>query len=193
MIDTNIATNTILKEQRPIAIWMFGLSGAGKSTIAKALNQKLKQASFHTMWLDGDSIRNGLNNDLGYSEADRNENIRRVAEVTKLFLDNGTIVLASFITPLRTQRTIIQNILAKKEVVLVYIKCSLEKCIERDTKGLYSKAKLHQIKDMTGIDALFEAPVNSQNLIILDTENLSVESCVNQVYDHIIKIIEPKS
>jgi len=147
-----------LKHQSPAMIWMTGLSGAGKSTIANSLEQKLHAAGHHTMLLDGDNVRHGLNRDLGFTEADRVENIRRVGEVAKLMTEAGLIVICSFISPYRAEREMVRGLMPSGAFLEVFIDTPIEECARRDPKGLYSKAKAGKIKNFTGIDAPYEAP-----------------------------------
>jgi bifunctional enzyme CysN/CysC len=147
-----------LKHQRPAVVWFTGLSGAGKSTIANMVEQKLHTAGHHTMMLDGDNVRHGLNRDLGFTEADRVENIRRVGEVAKLMAESGLVVLCSFISPYRAERDMVRGLVPEGEFIEVFVDTPIEDCIRRDPKGLYAKAKAGQIKNFTGFDAPYEAP-----------------------------------
>jgi bifunctional enzyme CysN/CysC len=147
-----------LKNQRPCIIWFTGLSGAGKSTIANIVDQKLFAMSRHTMLLDGDNMRCGLNRDLGFAEADRVENIRRAGEVAKLMVDSGLIVICSFISPYRAERDMVRNLVGEGEFIEIYVDTPIDECKRRDPKGLYFKAKAGKIKNLTGIDAPYEAP-----------------------------------
>lgn len=147
-----------LKQQKPCIIWFTGLSGAGKSTIANIVDQKLFAMSHHTMLLDGDNLRHGLNGDLGFTEADRVENIRRAGEVAKLMLESGLIVICSFISPYKADRDMVRMIVGKREFVEVFVDTPIDECVRRDPKGLYSKATSGKITNFTGIDAPYEAP-----------------------------------
>jgi bifunctional enzyme CysN/CysC len=147
-----------LKHQRPAVVWFTGLSGAGKSTIANIVEQKLHAAGHHTMMLDGDNVRHGLNRDLGFTEADRVENIRRVGEVAKLMTESGLVVLCSFISPYRAERDMVRGLVPEGEFIEVFVDTPIEECVRRDPKGLYAKAKAGQIKNFTGFDAPYEAP-----------------------------------
>jgi bifunctional enzyme CysN/CysC len=147
-----------LKHQKPCIIWFTGLSGAGKSTIANIVDQKLFASSHHTMLLDGDNVRHGLNRDLGFTEADRVENIRRVGEVAKLMVESGLIVICSFISPYRAERDMVRGLVAEDEFLEVFIDTPIDECERRDPKGLYSKAKAGKIKNFTGVDAPYEPP-----------------------------------
>ena len=147
------AERAALKHQRPAIIWLTGLSGAGKSTIANLIEQSLHSAGYHTMMLDGDNVRHGLNRDLGFTEADRVENIRRVGEVAKLMTEAGTIVLCSFISPYRAERDMVRKLMPAGDFIEVFVDTSIDECMRRDPKGLYAKAKAGAIKNFTGIDA----------------------------------------
>ncbi len=172
-----------LKGHRSFVIWLTGLSGSGKSTIANALEVELFKKQIHTFCLDGDSTRLGINKDLGFSSADRTENIRRVAEMAKLFLESGTVVITSFISPLISDREMAKNIIGKEDFIEVYINCPLEVCEYRDVKGLYAKARKGEIKDFTGIDSPFEAPLESD--IELFTNEYTIENCVTILLEKI--------
>jgi bifunctional enzyme CysN/CysC len=147
-----------LKNQKPCIVWFTGLSGAGKSTIANLVDQKLFAMAHHTMLLDGDNVRHGLNRDLGFTEADRVENIRRAGEVAKLMVDAGLIVICSFISPYRAEREMIRGLVGEGEFIEVFVDTPIEECVQRDPKGLYSKARAGKIKNFTGIDAPYERP-----------------------------------
>lgn len=147
-----------LKHQKPAAIWFTGLSAAGKSTIAKAVEAKLHALGHHTMMLDGDNLRHGLNRDLGFTDADRVENIRRVGEVAKLMVDAGLIVACAFISPFRAERAMVRALFDAGEFFEVFIDTPMEECIRRDPKGLYAKAKSGKLPNFTGIDSPYERP-----------------------------------
>ncbi|MFM1707196.1 adenylyl-sulfate kinase [Aeromonas salmonicida] len=147
-----------LKGQKPLVIWFTGLSGAGKSTLAGALEQALAVEGKHTYLLDGDNVRHGLCGDLGFDDAARQENIRRVGEVAKLMVDAGLIVLTAFISPFRAERELVRNLLGADEFVEVFVDAPLAVCEERDPKGLYKKARAGEIRNFTGIDSAYEAP-----------------------------------
>ncbi|MGF6312899.1 bifunctional enzyme CysN/CysC [Bradyrhizobium sp. i1.8.4] len=170
-----------LKNQRPCVIWFTGLSGAGKSTIANLVDQKLFAMSRHAVLLDGDNLRHGLNADLGFSEADRVENIRRVGEVAKLMADSGLIVICSFISPYRAERDRVRSLLGKEEFIEVFVDAPIEECARRDPKGLYSKLKSSKIKNFTGIDACYEAPITPE--IHLRTVDQKPEQSAEAVVD----------
>ena len=147
-----------LKQQKPAVLWFTGLSGAGKSTIAGALETRLAQLGFHTYLLDGDNVRHGLCSDLGFSEQDRRENIRRIGELAKLMADAGLIVLTAFISPHRAERQMVRDLLPEGEFIEVFVNTSLDVCESRDPKGLYKKARAGEIANFTGIDSTYEAP-----------------------------------
>lgn len=166
---------TLLK-QKGICIWFTGLSGSGKTTIAIALEKELNAKGLLTQILDGDNVRTGINNNLGFSEADRIENIRRIAEITKLFVNCGVITICCFVSPTNQIRTLAKNIIGEKDFIEVFVNTPIEICEQRDVKGLYAKARKGEIKDFTGINAPFEVPENPA--IIVDTTVLSVGKCV---------------
>ena len=167
------------KQQQAVVLWFTGLSGAGKSTVAGALEQALVARGAHTYLLDGDNVRHGLCADLGFSEADRTENLRRVGAVAGLMVDAGLIVLSAFISPLRSQRDAIRQALPEGKFIEVYVATSLEECEKRDVKGLYQKARRGEIKNFTGISDPYEAPEQAD--IVLDTGVLSLEESVQQL------------
>ncbi|WP_052417516.1 adenylyl-sulfate kinase [Cellvibrio mixtus] len=172
-------TRAKMKAQVPCCIWLTGLSGAGKSTIANLLEQRLFEQNHHTYLLDGDNLRHGLNQDLGFTEIDRAENIRRVAEVSKLMVDAGLIVIASFISPFEAERQMARRLFAEGEFIEVYIATPLAECEKRDTKGLYAKARRGELKNFTGIDSAYEPPENPE--VVVDTCNLSADACVDKI------------
>ena len=174
-----------LLNQKGCVIWFTGLSGSGKSTLANAVGQVLHQQQHHTYVLDGDNVRHGLNKNLGFSPEDREENIRRIGEVAKLFADAGTIVLTAFISPYRTDRDQARALIAEGRFVEVFVDCPLEVCEERDTKGLYKKARAGEIKEFTGISAPYEPPLNPE--VTVDTAALSIEECAQAVVTVLIK------
>jgi len=169
--------------QRPVTLWLTGLSGSGKSTIAYALEQRLIAAGHSCMVLDGDNIRHGLNRDLGFSPEDRAENIRRVAEVAKLFNEAGLLVITSFISPYRQDRAGAREIIGADRFVEVLVDAPLEECERRDPKGLYRKARAGQIPDFTGISAPYEAPEMPE--VCLDTAASSVKELVEQLWQYL--------
>ncbi len=154
--------------QRGLVIWLYGLSGSGKSTLAHLLERKLHEEKIFTKVLDGDNVRTGLNHNLGFSDDDRRENIRRVAEVAKLFSDAGVVTITSFITPRNELRAIARDIIGDDDLLEVYVKASFETCAERDVKGLYAKARAGEVKQFTGKDSAFEEPDRAD--LVIDTE-----------------------
>ena len=169
-----------IKQQNPMCLWMTGLSGAGKSTLANALEQELNKQGKHTFILDGDNLRHGLNSDLGFSDADRNENVRRAAEAAQLMVDAGLIVIVGLISPFKQQRDWTRSLFKDNQFKEIYISTSLEECEHRDTKGLYEKARRGEVKNFTGIDSPYETPDNPD--IIIDTENRTVDECVHIIF-----------
>ena len=179
-----------LLNQHSRVIWMTGLSGAGKTTIAQHLELALNNRGYLTQVLDGDNIRSGINNNLGFSEEDRYENIRRIAEVSKLLMDSGIICINSFISPTNEIREMAKQIIGKENFIEVFIDAPLDVCEQRDVKGLYEKARKGEIKNFTGIDAPFDKPMDAD--IVLPTDKLSVEECVEDCLRHIVPIIQYK-
>lgn len=177
--------------QRGITVWFTGLSGSGKSTIAIALERRLTEQGFFCRILDGDNIRFGINRDLGFSEADRTENIRRIAEVSKLFTQTGIITLAAFVSPTNALRAMARDIIGAEDFAEIYVATPLEECERRDVKGLYQKARRGEIRDFTGISAPFEAPENPT--LRIDTTNRPVEEVTDEVLAAIIERITPKN
>lgn len=171
------------KGHKSAILWFTGLSGSGKSTISVALETALYTKGFHTYRLDGDNVRHGLNNNLGFSPEDRTENIRRIGEVSKLMVDAGLFTLTAFISPYLDDRDQVRKLVAADEFIEVYVKASLESCEQRDPKGLYKKARLGEIKGFTGIDAPYEEP--SQAEIVIDTDQLSIEASVEAIIDYL--------
>ena len=170
-------------EQSPMVIWFTGLSGSGKSTISDALENMLFEKGFSTYSLDGDNIRFGLCKGLGFSLEERTENIRRIAEVANLMLDAGLIVLASFISPLKSQRDLVREIVGKENFIEVYVSTPVEECEKRDVKGLYKKAKNGEIKNFTGVTSVYESPENPD--IKIDTTDLSIDQSTQFIYKKI--------
>ena len=167
------------KRQKPCVIWFTGLSGAGKSTLANALERALFERGHHCYLLDGDNVRHGLNRDLGFSDADRVENIRRIAEVAKLLVDAGLIAMTAFISPFRADRQLARDLLPADEFIEVHVATSLAVCEQRDPKGLYRKARAGQIPNFTGIDSAYEAPVNPE--LVVDTGAEDLDGCVQSL------------
>ncbi|MEP9853166.1 adenylyl-sulfate kinase [Staphylococcus aureus] len=168
---------------KSVLIWFTGLSGSGKSTISVALEKALFQRQIHTYRLDGDNVRHGLNNNLGFTPEDRTENIRRIGEVGKLMVDAGLITITAFISPYKVDRETVRRLLPEDEFIEVYTQCSLEKCEARDPKGLYQKARKGEIPEFTGISAPYEAPEMPE--IVIDTENDSIEQSVNKIVNYL--------
>lgn len=166
-------------QHKSAVIWFTGLSGSGKSTVSVALEKALFERQVQTYRLDGDNIRHGLNNNLGFSPEDRTENIRRIGEVGKLMVDAGVLTTTAFISPYAADRNVVRDTLAQGEFIEVYTKCSLEGCESRDPKGLYKKARAGEIQGFTGINAPYEAPTNPE--IEIDTEALSVDEAVAKI------------
>jgi bifunctional enzyme CysN/CysC len=172
-----------LKGQRPCIVWFTGLPAAGKSTIARLVEVELHAAGHHTYMLDGDNLRHGLNRDIGFTDADRVENIRRVGEVAKLFVDAGLIVLCAFISPFRAERQMVRNLVAEGEFIEVFVDTSLEECMRRDPKGLYAKARAGQLKNFTGFDSAYEPPAAPD--LRLRTAQESAKALAGRVIDHL--------
>ncbi|KAB8137545.1 adenylyl-sulfate kinase [Gracilibacillus oryzae] len=170
------------KHQSPV-LWFTGLSGSGKSTVTVALEKALFEQGIRTYRLDGDNIRHGLNNNLGFSPEDRTENIRRIGEVAKLMSDAGLITLTAFISPYQEDRDNVRALLPEGDFVEIFVKCSLDGCEKRDPKGLYQKARSGEIKGFTGIDAPYEEPVNPE--LTIDTEENSVEEAVSTIIQYL--------
>ena len=179
-----------LLQQRSIVIWMTGLSGSGKTTVAKGVEKYLHNIGILNQILDGDNIRVGISSNLTFSYKDREENIRRVAEVNKLFLNCGIVTLNCFVSPTIEIRNIAKDIIGKENFIEVYINASVESCEERDVKGLYRKARTGEIKDFTGVSAPFEAPENPN--IEINTNKLSIDESIQKVLDYILPIIKNK-
>ena len=176
-----------LLNQRAVVIWMTGLSGSGKSTLAKKLEQQLHQQGVLTKLLDGDNLRTGLNKNLGFSEEDRLENIRRVAEIARLFLDNGVVTICSFVSPTIALRNMAKEIIGEDDFLEIFVDASFDECAKRDVKGLYKKALKGEIKDFTGLDAPFDIP--KKPFLNIDTEKLTVDESADLLYKKVIKKI----
>lgn len=169
--------------QRHGVVWFTGLPGSGKTTVSQQVEQLLMDRGYHCVVLDGDKLRAGLNRDLGYTEADRAENLRRAAEVTAMFIDVGFIVLVPMITPTEAMRAQVRKRFDAESYAEVYVRCSLDKCERRDPKGLYRKAREGLVRDFTGIDARYEPPKKPE--LTLDTEHRSIEQCAKQLVEFI--------
>ncbi len=179
-----------LLNQKAHVIWLTGLSGAGKTTLASQFELELNKRGYLTQILDGDNMRSGINSNLGFSTSDRFENIRRIAEVSKLFINCGIICINSFISPTKEMRDMAQEIIGKEDFIEVYVNASLATCEKRDTKGLYKKAREGKIKNFTGVDSPFEAPVNPDVEIL--TGSLSIIDSVQMGLDYILPLISYK-
>ena len=169
------------KGHASFVVWFTGLSGSGKSTLANMVEHELFKEGVHTFSLDGDNVRGGLNNNLGFSREDRQENLRRIAEVAKLFVDSGSIVIASFISPLESDRTFVKEIIGEDDFIEVFVNTPLEVCEQRDVKGLYAKARKGEITQFTGIDDPYEVPEDPE--LTIDTTDKTVEEAVQEVLD----------
>ncbi|MGF1752520.1 adenylyl-sulfate kinase [Vibrio makurazakiensis] len=167
-----------LKRQKPAVLWFTGLSGSGKSTVAGALESRLAELGYHTYLLDGDNVRHGLCSDLGFSEQDRRENIRRIGELAKLMADAGLIVLSAFISPHQAERKLVRDLLPEEEFLEVFVNTPLEICEQRDPKGLYKKARAGEIANFTGISSAYEAPTHPE--IDLPAGDKSLDELVDQ-------------
>jgi adenylylsulfate kinase len=176
-----------LLKQKSLVIWFTGLSGSGKSTLSINLEQALHEMGIKTFLLDGDNVRMGLNNDLAFSVQDRKENIRRIAEVCKLFVNAGIVVLSAFISPFEIDRELVKEIVGSTDHVEVFVNCPLEICEERDVKGLYKKARTGLIKDFTGIDSPYEKPISPD--ITINTNELTIKEAVDIMLKRIVPII----
>jgi bifunctional enzyme CysN/CysC len=187
---TNIHRQSVLVDKtarlrmhghRPAILWFTGLSGSGKSTIASIVERELHARGAHTYMLDGDNVRHGLNRDLGFTDADRVENVRRVGEVAKLFVDAGLVVLCSFISPFRAERRMVRELVEAEEFVEIFIDTPLEECMRRDPKGLYARAKEGKIKNFTGIDSPYELPENAE--IVIDTRQGTADTAAKRILE----------
>lgn len=175
-----------IKGHAPAILWFTGLSGSGKSTVANVVEASLlKNFNAHTYLLDGDNIRSGLNAGLGFSMADRKENIRRIGEVCKLFYDAGIIVITAFISPKQEDRDFVRNLIPTGRFIEIHVNCPLEVCEARDPKGLYEKARAGEIRNFTGIDSVYEIPLTPE--ISVDTSQASPENCAQQVIEYLLK------
>ena len=184
-MDVDKEARARIKGQTPSVLWFTGLSGAGKSTVANIVERKLTEAGLHTYSLDGDNVRHGLNRDLGFTDVDRVENIRRIGEVAKLFVDAGLIVTCSFISPFRSERQMVRELLDEGEFVEVFVDTPIEVCMERDPKGLYKKARSGEIKNFTGMDSPYEAPQEPE--IRVDTSRVSAEEAADEVIAYLLE------
>lgn len=169
--------------QEPKLIWLTGLSGSGKSTLATGLEYYLFESGFKVYLLDGDNIRKGINKDLGFSSADRTENIRRIAEVSKLMLDAGLVVISAFISPFHADREMVREIVGEDRFTEIFVNCPLDVCEKRDSKGLYKKARQGFIRDFTGIDSPYEVPENPD--LVVHTHKESIDESLSKIINHI--------
>jgi bifunctional enzyme CysN/CysC len=182
-LDVNKAARASAKHQRPCVLWFTGLSGSGKSTVANLVEKRLHDMGRHTYTLDGDNVRHGLNKDLGFTDADRVENIRRVGETARLMVDAGMIVLVSFISPFQSERRMARELLDDGEFIEVFISTPLEVCEQRDVKGLYARARRGEIKHFTGIDSDYEAPENAE--LDLNTAEIAAEVAATRIVEYL--------
>lgn len=171
-----------LNNHRGAILWFTGLSGAGKSTISSQVEAALHEKGVLTMVLDGDNIRHGLCSDLGFSEQDRQENIRRIGETAKLFMESGVVILTAFISPFRSDRQIARGLVNSEDFSEIYVECPLDVCEERDIKGLYAKARKGEINNFTGISSPYEVPENAN--LIVNTDELDIHECVEKVIEY---------
>ena len=172
-----------LNNHKSVVLWFTGLSGSGKSTLAHALEEKLFNMDFRTFVLDGDNVRHGLNSNLDFSEVDRSENIRRISEVSKLMLEAGLIVMTAFISPFKKDRNEARALITNDNFIEIYCKASLETCEKRDVKGLYKMARAGEIKNYTGIDSPYEAPINPE--LIIDTDQETLDYSVSKILSYL--------
>lgn len=175
--------------QHGLTLWFTGLSGSGKSTVAIALEKALSEKGVFCRIIDGDNVRCGLNAGLGFSPQDRKENIRRVAEVCRLFTQTGIVTIATFISPARELRNMARNIIGADDFMEIYVSTPLEECERRDVKGLYARARRGEIKEFTGVSAPFEAPLSPD--VDIDTSRLGVEECVERILEAVLPRIKP--
>ncbi len=173
----------VQNQHRSVILWFTGLSSSGKSTLAHALEEQLHQGGCRTFVFDGDNVRHGLCKDLGFSEADRHENIRRVGEMAKLFIETGVIALTAFISPFKADREQVRQLVPEGDFIEVYCKCSLTVCEKRDPKGLYQRARSGEIKNFTGINSPYETPENPE--LIVDTEGLTLGQSVQKIITYL--------
>ena len=174
-----------LNNHKSFILWFTGLSGSGKSTLAHVLEEKLFNEGFRTYVLDGDNVRHGMNSNLGFSDQDRKENIRRIGEVSKLMIEAGIIVMTAFISPFREERKMVRSLIPKGEFIEIYCKASLETCEKRDVKGLYKRARAGEIKNYTGIDSSYEVPEDSE--LIINTDKDTLNDSVTKIISYLKK------
>ena len=193
MMDKVVWHNTTIKKaerekllnQKPFVLWFTGYSASGKSTIANLVEKKMYKLNYKTYLLDGDNVRHGLNKDLGFDEESRIENIRRVGQVTKLFLDSGVIVITAFISPFVSDRSLVKSLFQKSEFLEVFIDTSLEVCEKRDPKGMYAQARLGKIKNFTGISSPYEPPVKPDIHVVNDS--ISLDEASNKIIEYLLE------
>ncbi len=173
----------LLNGHRGLCLWFTGLSGSGKSTLANAVEQRLYRMGIHTYLLDGDNVRHGLNVDLGFSKPDREENVRRVGHVANLFVDAGFVVITALISPFRVSREKLRDVFSHNSFVEVYVDCPLEVCLNRDSKGLYAKAKVGEIREFTGISSPYEPPLNPE--IGVNSAIMSIDTCTEHILNFV--------
>ncbi len=176
---------------RSFVLWFTGLSGSGKSTLADLLEESLHRKGVLTILLDGDNVRNGLNKDLGFTDRDRAENIRRLGELCKLFVSAGVVVLSAFISPFKAERELARSLVGSSDFHEIYVKCPVEKCEERDVKGLYSKARSGLISNFTGIDSAYEEPENPE--LVIDTSEMSIEESLSVLENYLSTLLTERS
>jgi adenylylsulfate kinase len=189
-IDSRRRIKEMIVNQKTVSIWLTGLSGSGKSTLAYELDTALAAQGYLSIILDGDDVRKGLNSNLGFSEPDRYENIRRIAEVSKLFVNNGVITINAFICPTEKMRTMAKTIIGEEDFILIFLDASVQVCEKRDVKGFYKKARKGEIKNFTGISAEFEKPKKAN--LIIDTANNEVDDCVVKLVEFVLPRISGK-
>ncbi len=185
------AQRAAAKNQHPVCVWFTGLSASGKSTLANALEASLMQAGFHTYLLDGDNVRHGLNRDLGMSDRDRTENIRRIAEVAKLMTDAGLVAITAFISPFRIDRDNARALFSQGDFIEVFVDTPLDVCEQRDPKGMYKKARAGQIAQFTGIDSPYEPPLEPE--LVVNTGGRTVEECIEQITGYLLPLLKNRS
>lgn len=174
-----------LNGHKSAVLWFTGFSGSGKSTLAHTVEEKLHQAGCHTFVFDGDNVRRGLCGDLGFSKADRQENLRRIGHMVKLFIDAGVLALTAFISPFHSDRENIKKIVGEADVIEIYCRCSIEVCEQRDVKGLYRRARAGEIKDFTGISSPYEEPKDPD--LIIDTDTISLEESADKIFNLLVE------
>ena len=175
----------LINNHKSFVLWFTGLSGSGKTRLARAIEEKLHKIHCHTIILDGDNVRHGLCSDLGFRDEDRKENLRRIGEVSKLFVEAGIITLVSFISPFSTDRNTVRNLFSDGDFVEIFVDCPIEVCENRDVKGLYKKARHGKIKNFTGISSPYEVPINPE--LVVHTDNTKIDDAAKLVVDFIVK------